>query len=100
MNAETAKYKRPNVSRIDDFKCPIRKAELNQARKVRIGTKIKVFNHNKSKDSDTEVSFGEWEMCWIVEKYSHIVRLSNGMCVDYAEIAMQRRERNAHSSRR
>lgn len=71
---------------------PIRKRELNQIRKnCRIGDKVRVYNPRRCTRNTNGDWFGAMETVRIVAKFPYIVLLENGMTVDYAEIAMQRR---------
>ena len=71
---------------------PIRKRELNQIRKnCRIGDKVRVYNPRRCTRNTNREWFGIMETVRIVAKFPYIVLLENGMTVDYAEIAMQRR---------
>lgn len=71
---------------------PIRKKELNQIRKnCRIGDKVRVYNPRRCTRNTNGDWFGIMETVRIVAKFPYIVLLENGMTVDYAEIAMQRR---------
>lgn len=71
-------------------KMPITKEERTEARrKCRIGDKLMVFNHWKSKKK--EIGYGVWEISRIKKKFRYIVLLENGRTIDYAEVARQRR---------
>lgn len=71
---------------------PIRKRELNQIKKnCRIGDKVRVYNPRRCTRNTNGEWFGIMETVRIVAKFPYIVLLENGMTVDYAEIAMQRR---------
>lgn len=73
-----------------DWKMPITEEERMEARrKCRIGDKLMVFNHWKSKKK--EIGYGVWEISRIKHKFRYIVLLENGRTVDYAEVARQRR---------
>lgn len=71
---------------------PIRKRELNQIKKnCRIGDKVRAYNPRRCTRNTNGEWFGIMETVRIVAKFPYIVLLENGMTVDYAEIAMQRR---------
>ncbi len=76
-----------------EYRNPIREGELSEARQVPIGTPVRVMNPWK-KNSREDFSWGIWEHARVAHKYPHIAVLDNGMSVDYAEIAMQMRERS------
>ncbi len=89
----TTKSRKPQGWREDgEFRNPISPYELELAKQVPVGTKIEIHNLRKAKPGD-ELSWGVWEESQVVKKYPHIVLLANGMTVDYAEVAMQMRER-------
>lgn len=88
------KSRKPQGWRADgEYRNPIRERELSEAGKVPIGTLIRVLNPWK-KNNREDFSWGIWEYARVAHKYPHIVVLDNGMSVDYAEIAMQMRERS------
>lgn len=88
------KSRKPQGWRADgEYRNPIRERELSEAGKVPIGTLIRVLNPWK-KNSREDFSWGIYEYARVVKKYPHIAILDNGMSVDYAEIAMQMRERS------
>lgn len=90
----TLKSRKPQGWRADgEYRNPIREGELSEARQVPIGTLIRVLNPRK-KNSREDFSWGIWEHARVAHKYPHIAVLDNGMSVDYAEIAMQMRERS------
>lgn len=90
----TLKSRKPQGWRADgEYRNPIRERELSEARQVPIGTLIRVLNPWK-KNSREDFSWGIEEYAKVAHKYPHIVVLDNGVSVDYAEIAMQMRERS------
>ena len=90
----TLKSRKPQGWRADgEYRNPIREGELSEARQVPIGTPVRVMNPWK-KNSREDFSWGIWEHARVAHKYPHIAVLDNGMSVDYAEIAMQMRERS------
>ena len=71
---------------------PIWPEEIREAKKnCKIGDLIYVFNPWKSGKTEGGEWFGVIEQSRIKAKFPHIVLLENGRSVDYAEIAMQRR---------
>lgn len=76
----------------DEMNIPITAEEITEARmKCQIGDKVRVFNPRRvNLKKDTE-SYGQMEESRIAKKFRHIVQLENGVCIDYTEIAMQRR---------
>lgn len=75
---------------------PIWPDEIGRARRVPVGTKIRVCNHRKERKGNRPENVPAWgalEESRIVRKFPHVVLLENGMSVDYAEIAMQMREK-------
>ena len=87
------KSRKPQGWRADkEYRNPIREGELLEAKKVPVGTPIMAFNQWKKNKRD-DFSWGVWEESRIAMKFGHIALLENGMSVDYAEIAMQMREK-------
>lgn len=87
------KGRKPQGWRADkEYRNPIREGEIAEAKKVSIGTPIMVFNQWKKNKRD-DFSWGVWEESRVAMKFGHIALLENGMSVDYAEIAMQMREK-------
>lgn len=85
----TLKSRKPQGWREDGIsRNPISPDELEQARRVPIGTLITVFNLRKAKPGD-EMSWGVLEESRIVRKFPHVVLLENGITVDYADIALR-----------
>lgn len=90
----TLKSRKPQGWRADnEYRNPIRERELSEAKKVPIGTPVRVMNPWK-KNSQEDFPWGIEEYARVAHKYPHIAVLDNGMSVDYAEIAMQMRERS------
>lgn len=72
----------------------VSKEEIEQVKKnCKIGDRVKVFNHWRQDNHNIQSArnSGEWEYARIVKKFKHIVILDNRRCVDYAELALQRR---------
>lgn len=66
---------------------PIYKSELVQAaKKCKIGSNIRVFNNKIWNRNDD--SWGKVEMATVIAKYPFLVRLNNGCCVSYAQLAL------------
>lgn len=81
------------MSRRDDLNSPVTADEIAEAReKCKVGDKIKVFNPWRADFKRNTESYGRLEESKIAKKFKHIVKLENGRCVDYAEVAMQRRK--------
>lgn len=77
----------------NDMDNPITAEEIKEAReKCQVGDKVRVFNLWRANFKRNTESYGRWEESRIANKFRNIVRLENGRCVDYAEIAMQRRK--------
>ena len=93
----TTKSRKPQGWREDgENRNPISSEELDQARRVSIGTKIWVCNLRKERRGDgpgNEPAWGEQEESRIVKKFPHLVLLENGLTADYAEVAMQLRKK-------
>lgn len=71
---------------------PISQDEIEQARRIPLGTTITVLNMRKIKPG-YDMSWGVMEGSKIAKKFPHVVLLENGMTVDYAEIALRIRSR-------
>lgn len=87
------KSRKPQGWRDDGvFRNPISQDEINQARRIPVGTMITVLNMRKIKSGD-DMSWGVMEESQIVRKFPHFVILDNGMTVDYTDIALWIRNR-------
>lgn len=75
------------------------KEEIEQVKKnCKIGDRVKVFNHwregnYKLHKANGGEKTGKLEYSRIVKKYKHIVVLDNRRCMSYAELALQRRQK-------
>lgn len=79
----------------DQLKSPITPHELREVKKsCRIGDKVRVLNPCRCVRRPNGDWFGTIETARIIRKFPHIVLLDNGLTVDYAEIAMQKRRGN------
>lgn len=76
----------------DELNKPITANEIAEARrKCQVGDKVRVFNLWRANFKRDTENYGRLEESRIAKKFRYMVQLENGRCVDYAEIAMQRR---------